>query len=277
MAVTCPNSAMPTLSIGLAELIKSGAAMAAKNGTIISKMTPVIKNLAKLTNKHIAASDGDVSCLNDVLPNAFGDLVKQTKLEGEKLETLSSELKAILELIGSMPIAITNPLFYQAEEIEKGTGEVFTLAFDPNSCTGCGTCAAHCKNNEIAMVEQTDQEEVAMTKQFQLWEQLPDTSGETINRLIHAEEHDPFAAIMLSRNFYHSMGGSANKEGAAQRTLAHMVTATAESALQGEASKRIEQVKQLISDLTSADTERARHRASENRSIRSTKSARQDR
>ncbi|MDP6909116.1 MAG: hypothetical protein QF371_06405, partial [Flavobacteriales bacterium] len=49
--------------------------------------------------------------------------------------------------------------------------------------------------------------------------------------------------------FYLTMGGSHQWKGMAQRTMLHMVTATAESALQGAARKRVGQVSQLIKDL----------------------------
>ncbi len=249
LAVVCPNSAMPTISLSMEAMIKAGAVLAGKSGNPITKMTPLVKNLAKMANKFMATHDGEISCVDDVLPTAFENLAQQAKLEGEKLDALKAELKSILEQIGSMSIALTAPLFYKEESIAAGSGEVFNIAFDPNSCTGCGTCAAHCKNNEVTMEDPSDERLSKMKQQFSLWEQLPDTSGDTITRLIDNGSCDPFAAIMLSRNFYLSMGGSHQWQGMAQRTMLHMVTATAESALQGAARTRVSQVSQLIKDL----------------------------
>jgi len=249
LSVICPNAAMPTLSIGMEALIKAGTVLATANGDVISKITPVVKNLAKLANRHMASFEGTITSPNEVLPMAFENLAAQTKIEGEKYEAISSELKTILAQIGTMSFALTEPLFFQPEAVEKGTGEMFSLSFDTNACTGCSLCAAHCSNREITMEPETKERISALNGGFHLWEKLPDTSGETINRLLHAKSTDPFAAIMLSRNFYLSMGGSADCEGEAQRTLVRMVTATAESALQSEVGKHANHTKQLISNL----------------------------
>ncbi|MFC2175454.1 hypothetical protein ACFLR1_00610, partial [Bacteroidota bacterium] len=249
LSVICPNAAMPTLSIGMEALIKAGVALATANGDTISKITPVIKNLAKVANRHMVSFDGTITSPNEVLPVALENLASQTKLEGEKYEAISSELKAILQQIGSISFALTEPLFHQPEAVEKGTGEMFSLSFDANTCTGCGLCAAHCNNREITMEPETEERVAEMNTSFRLWEKLPDTSGETINRLLHAKSTDPFSAIMLSRNFYLNLGGSADSEGEAQRTLVRLVIATAESALQSEVGKQADHTKQLISDL----------------------------
>jgi pyruvate/2-oxoacid:ferredoxin oxidoreductase alpha subunit/ferredoxin len=244
--VLCPHSALPPIAIGVEQLMRAGMDIAASKGLVITKLTPLIKNLAKVAAKSI--NETDVSTAQDFLPTAFESLTARMKLEGDKLSVIAKEFNAVLDEVGGMPVAITEPFFNLPDTIEKGRGELFSLAVNPNACTGCGICADVCDEDALTMVSQDSANLTIIKNQFKLWEQLPDTSGDTINRLLRDDKYRSLAAIMLSRNYTMAMSGASDSDpNSSYKTLLHIVTATAESVVQPKIIDQLKDIDALIS------------------------------
>ncbi len=245
--VNCPHSALLPIVIGVEQLMKTGADIAATKGVVITKLTPMIKNLAKVSAKSIAETEGKT--VEDFLPAAFENLAKQMKLDGEKLADAQNEFNAVMSEIGELPVAVTDTFFNQPTAQDAGSGEFFSLAVNPSSCTGCGICAQ--VSEAISMEEQDSEKLGEITAQFKLWEQLPDTSGDTINRLFHDENYSSLAAMMLSRSYFMSMSGASKCESNnPYKTLLHIITATTESVVQPRIINQINQIDELIESLS---------------------------
>jgi pyruvate/2-oxoacid:ferredoxin oxidoreductase alpha subunit/ferredoxin len=247
--VNCPHSAIPPIAIGLENLIKAGSKIASGKGTLISKLTPQVKNLAKLAESAINEDENNRT-IGDCLKIGFDELVKQLGLEGEKLEEIKRDFDAIQNAIIEFPSSITDSFFKGPNAQENGAGELFSLAIDPHACTGCGVCEDVCNDEALEMVPQTPEILSQMQSVFKLWEQLPDTDGETIRRLHHDQNYNPFAAVLLSRNYYMSMtGGSQSEQGAPTKTIIHLVTSATESAIQPRIIDQIKELDELIAEL----------------------------
>lgn len=254
--VNCPHSALLPIVIGIEDLLKAGADMAASNGVRITKLTPMYKNLAKVAGK--AIKDNNVSTVVDFLPAAFASLVTQMNLEGEKLKAAQAEFDAVLAEIGSLPVAITDTFFNTPNSIEQGSGELFSLVVNPIACTGCSICAH--VSNAISMVTQDSENLAKANDLFKLWEQLPDTAGDTINRLYHDESYSSLAAMMLGRSYFMSMTGASDSEkDNPYKTLMHVVTAATESVVQPKIIAQIKNIDELIESLS----ENIHHKLSE--------------
>lgn len=254
--INCPHSALLPIVIGVEELMKAGANMAASKGVIITKLTPMLKNLAKVAGK--AIKDTDVTNVADFLPAAFADLASQMKLEGEKLDAIQKEFDSVLAEISSLPVAITDTFFNTPNSIEQGSGELFSLVVNPSSCTGCSICADI--SDVIIMLPQDSDNMSKAGELFKLWEQLPDTAGETINRLYHDDNYSSLAAMMLSRSYFMSMTGASDSENDnAYKTLLHIITATTESVVQPKIIAQIKNIDELIESLS----ENIHHKLSE--------------
>lgn len=262
--ISCPHSAIPPVVLGIESLIQSGMDISKSNGHPITQLTPMVKNLSKFAHKEIHERKDEISNVGDFLPQAFENLTNQMKLEGDKLTPVTNDFNAVLEAIGNLPISITDTFYNNRELVDKGSGEIFTLAINPSSCTGCGICAEVCQPNAIQMETQTDNFWKPLEENFQLHELLPETSGDTISRLIEeamnppdqriapGEGHyNPFAALLLSRNFYESLsGGSKTEHGSSQKALLHLLLASTESAIQPKISENIKSIKELLAGLS---------------------------
>jgi pyruvate/2-oxoacid:ferredoxin oxidoreductase alpha subunit/NAD-dependent dihydropyrimidine dehydrogenase PreA subunit len=245
--INCPHSALLPIVIGVEDLMKTGAEIASSKGVIITKLTPMYKNLAKVAGKTI--KETDTAFAADFLPTAFADLASQMKLEGEKLDAVQAEFDAVLAEIGSLPVVITDTFFNTPNSIEQGSGELFSLVVNPSSCTGCSICA---DISDAITMQPQDSDNLGKTDAlFKLWEQLPDTAGDTINRLYHDESYSSLAAMMLSRSYFMSMtGASASIYDNPYKTLMHVVTATTESVVQPKIIAQIRNIDELIESLS---------------------------
>jgi pyruvate/2-oxoacid:ferredoxin oxidoreductase alpha subunit len=245
--VNCPHSALLPIVIGVEELMKAGAEIATSKGATITKLTPMYKNLAKIAGK--AIKDNDVNTISDFLPAAFASLASQMNLEGEKLVATQAEFDAVLTEIGCLPVSITDTFFNIPNSIEQGSGELFSLVVNPVACTGCSICAH--VSDAISMESQNSDNLASANELFTLWEQLPDTSGDTINRLYHDESYSSLAAMMLSRSYFMSMtGGSDSENDNPSKTLLHIVTATTESVVQPKIIAQIKNIDEMIESLS---------------------------
>jgi len=247
--IQCPHSAIPPISIGVERLVKAGADIAVNKGASISKLTPMMKNFAKVAGK---AMDGkEIFNAADCLDASFESLKVQMKLEGDKLEAITSEYNTVRDIVKDFPVAITDAVFNNPNTIEAGTGELFSLAVNPAACTGCGICSEVCSEDALPMIEKTAQVLSESMGQFNLWEQLPDTSGDTINRLYKDDNYSSLAAMMLSRSYYMTMtNANVSEKDAPYKSLVHLITASTESLVQPKLIEKIKKIEELIEGLT---------------------------
>lgn len=231
-AVHCPHSAIPPLVLDLEAYIRSGIKLAQANGEVITQLFPQVKNLAKAANKIVDAilqlkdEASNSLTLQDVLSPAFAAFAEQTKLEGEKLEASTKEINAILAAVGSYAV-VASP-----NHFNDGSKELFSLAIDPNACTGCGICANVCSDGALNLATETDALRTDINRQFGLWEQFPDTHSDTLQRLMGDADYPSLNALMLSRNFYMGLTGATGSEGSSAKTMIHAVGAVAEAIIQ---------------------------------------------
>ena len=249
----CPHGAMPSSLVTLDAILKNSIKQANARGEKIALMVPQLRNLVKNANAIALKKHKEIGSLSDYLPEAFEKTLKGVKLEDEKKEKLKREFEAVMRDIKDVPFALTDSLFLDREKREAGTGELFTFAVDPSACTGCGVCAAACTDGSVTMSEYIGETEKNLAKQFADFENLPDTSGDTIERLIDDPDSDPLPALMLSRYFYTSItAGSVDDEYAAEKSILRMFAALAEQALQPNIVSLQKKISTQITQLNTA-------------------------
>jgi len=248
--VHCPHAALPPVSLKLENLLKAGMDISSRRGFPVASLTPLIKNLARLSGTEIKNGDARSVNVREFLPAAFEKLAVQMKLEGEKLETARRDLEKLIEALSGFRGLVTDIFFNGPESQEKGSGELFALAVNPQSCTACGVCVEVCPEDALTLAAQTPELVAGYDSDFRLWEQLPDTDSKTIERLNRDEGYDPFASLLLSRHFYQSMsGGSATEQVSPAKTLLHLVTALAESSQQPPVLEWVNELDELTGQL----------------------------
>ncbi|MCB0601091.1 MAG: 4Fe-4S binding protein [Saprospiraceae bacterium] len=243
--IHCPHSALPSLVAGVESLLQTGIQLAQGKGQVINQLFPLIKNLAKVTNTYLSEHHQDINgqtaalTLADVLAPSFEEFLTRGRYTEEKENGLRQEFTAILDTVGHLPIVITGRFF------NEGNKELFSLMVDPGACTGCAICSAACPESALQLHYETPALHDLTRKNISLWEHMPDTSGDTIQRLIEDPNHPSLAALMLSRNFYESLAGASDPGNPGVKTMIHLVAAVAEATGQQNSRNFIRQLDAL--------------------------------
>lgn len=251
-SVMCPHLALPSIVIPVESLLKSAVDTAQSMGTSMNQWTPPVqKNMAKVTTQLISQNKLDIGGLTQVFPEAFGKLTTQMKVEGARLEEMRDQFNIIQQQLSSFHGAVTKLFFEDAEVQSKGTGHLFSITVNPQACTGCGLCVLACNEEALEMSAETAEVTTASHASFRLWEQLPDTPGDIVLRMVDNTQYNPVAAVMLSRNYYMSMaGGSMTDHRALEKTIMHAVTAVTESVIQSGMNKQLKTIDEFIRTLS---------------------------
>ena len=128
--VECPHAALPPIAIGIEQLLKTGSELVCAKKMTASRITPMIKNIARAAAKNMEGKE--VSKLRDFLPMAFEKVSRQMKMDDDKWEVAHSEFCDIMDELEDFQVAITEPFFNMPDIIESGSGELFSLSVDPS-------------------------------------------------------------------------------------------------------------------------------------------------
>lgn len=246
--IHCPQAAIPSVSISIEALLRTGARIVSSQNMAVTRLTPLIKNIARTAAKMLLETPGDP--VQDILNKAFHQVVQMMRLDADKLEVAHSELTAVLSEIGDFPFSVNEHFFLKPENIDPGSGELFSLVIDPVLCTGCGICTQICPEQALQPAPNSDENNRQLKRLFDLWEQLPDTPGDTLRRLQHDPEYSSLAATLLSRNFYRTIVGGHSEWIGEDKKIMHIITALSEAALQPGILNRIRKTEELIEALT---------------------------
>lgn len=247
----CPHIAIPPKVLPVETILRTAVNELALRGSPVTQLVPLLKNLAKLVNRILKKSEEPFAQLNEALLPAFDRLIDQMKLDTKRLQVVKQDFAAVLGVLDSFPMAITESFFEVPEKQMMGKGNIFFLTLNPALCTGCGVCASVCSEKALIMKPQTAETLVEQQRTFKFWEVLPDTSMEIIQTVYQESTYPSLAAIMLGHNFYMSMaGGQFSNEGGPQKTLIHLITATVESLLQPPVLEQVHTIDTLIEKLS---------------------------
>jgi pyruvate-ferredoxin/flavodoxin oxidoreductase len=250
--IYCPETAIPPIVLSVESLLKTAAEKIQAEGVTLTQLTPpVLKNMAKLAHQIFSRRDDPPGSVGVVLSQALDKLVAQLKPDGDRLRELTDQCNRVSTWIGDFPASVTRTFFSDPEVRMKGSGHLFSVAINPQSCTGCGICAEVCPEEALTMVPQTPDTVQAVQAGFRRWEFLPDTPGDVIRLLYEDPSFDPLAAILLSRNFYMSLSGvTISADEPSEKTMLHLITAVMESVKQSDVNRELKEIEEHISALS---------------------------
>jgi pyruvate-ferredoxin/flavodoxin oxidoreductase len=241
---TCPDGSVAPLVISPRALIESGIEMASAKGKPADTLRAVVGRLAKRVLKIVKEGDAPTEA-GALLRAAFEWLMERTE-DGDRKTSLREAFEAVVAEVADLPLVRTGPFFDDAEKAAPDSGELFSLVIDPDSCKSVELLLAECEGHGLRAVEQTPESLAAARRLRDLWQRLPDTSGQTIARVREHAEVGPLAAMMLSRHCLLAMTGGDGAEAASGGKLAlREVLAAAEYQLQPRLQQHLEQIADL--------------------------------
>jgi pyruvate-ferredoxin/flavodoxin oxidoreductase len=245
----CPQLAIRPVVSSVESLMQTGMSLVASKGVNITRLTPMLKNMGKLAGSVFAESAGTDAA--ELLTDVFNNLCNQMKISGDSLTPLKAEFALVLEEIGEMPVALTDSFYFEQNAIEKGRGELFSLAIDPDLCTSCELCSSNCEEKALQMLSRDETILAKAKKQNKLWENMPDVLPDTIERLFQEKEYSKASALLLSRNYANTLVGvNENRKTDPVKQMMHLITASAESVVQPKLVNQIKQVDELLQKLS---------------------------
>ncbi len=251
----CPDSSIGPAALTVSRTLEGAMSVAAIAGASVDALRPVLSKLATRVSKQLRDAQEAPVTLGPVLQEAFDWFSSKAKLPPDRAQPLATAFEAVRAQVDDLPISGTVPFFVEPEQRSAGTGELFCLAFNPDACKGCGICEAVCDEQAITMQPQTPERVRQARVDWQRWERLPDTAGETIARVRDNPDVGPVAAMMLSRACLLGMaGGDSAEAGAGEKVVLRLLLAAAEYKLQPLVQRHLEQVEGLGTRLVDAIT-----------------------
>lgn len=226
----CPDSAIVPALIRTEALLDRAAELAQEPGAernpVADKLKRAHKQLASRVDATLAKQKGRrLEPL--LLRDSFAWLLEQMKIADAERPAFERAFEATLGPIVQLPFAATEALFHGAHAAQKGSGELLGLAVNPAGCQGCGGCSAVCAEQAIQVVGRSESAVADAAQGFELWERLPDPSGESLARA--ARHTGELAALLGSRHTALSVtGGGGHEPGSGSRLGARLAVALTE-------------------------------------------------
>ena len=220
----CPDSAIGAVALTPKKLIDSGIRIASASALsqISSKLAQRIGAMARKGETSSLATD-------ELLQLAYDWVNEKAPLADDRRQTVEADLTRVKEALAALPLSVTPSLFELAEKAQKDSGELLSLAINPDSCKACGLCVGVCGDEALSMTAQTAELVTFAHGQWQLWQQTPDTDSATIERVAKLPEVGPMAAIMLSRHCAFALsGGDGAEAGSGEKIAVRQVLAATE-------------------------------------------------
>ncbi|MFO7593599.1 MAG: 4Fe-4S binding protein [Pseudomonadota bacterium] len=219
----CPDSAIGATAISPRALVETGIALASATEVraIAGKLATGIATLGRKGETEATSAD-------QLLADAYAWVQEKSPVAEDRREGLEAAIARMQQSLADLPVSVTEPLFTLAEKAQKDSGELLSLAINSDSCKGCGLCSEVCADEALMMQPANDEETAIAQRQWQLWQQTPDTASSTIERLTRDNAMDPMAAVMLSRHCAFALSGGDGAEAGSGEKIAmrHVLAAT---------------------------------------------------
>ncbi len=240
----CPDTAIPGLVNDLTEVLDTVVKRVKREHEklehlpkAVRKLEPVVRNLFR--EKENGAT----------VNNLINDAIDQM-LEENKDSRFSEELTWFREELGDFQFALTRPYYDLPEKKEAGSGGLFSITINPNTCKGCMECVEVCGDDALRPIIQTEGSIARLRKEWDFWGDLP-TTPDKYNRIDDLEEKiGPLESILLKKEAYQSFAsGDGACLGCSEKSVIHLFVATVESLMQPRIRKHVTYLGELIEKL----------------------------
>ncbi len=245
---TCPDASVVPLVISPRALVNAGVELAAARGRPADALRGIAGQLAQRVSRIVKSRDANTAAHTaaDLLREAFDHLVEKTQMPESRKDSLQEALEIVMDQVGELSLVRTPVFFDELERASGGSGELFGLIVNPDACKSVALLLEVCGGRGLKAVEQTPRELEKARRLWDLWQQLPDTSGQTIERVRAHPGVGPLAAVMLSRHCQLAMAaGDAAEAGSGARLGLSRVLAVAEFHLQPKLQEHLDRIELL--------------------------------
>jgi pyruvate-ferredoxin/flavodoxin oxidoreductase len=220
----CPESAIGVVSLKPAALIDAGI-----NRASADAVRQVSGKLASRIISSNKKAEETPPTFGEMLGDAYAWLKDKMPLPDDRKQAIDDGVAAICAEYGSLPVAITQPFFHDAERIKKDSAELLSVVINPEACKSCGLCVSNCEPEALLGIEQDAAVLGKARKLWSIFSATPDTASETLERVATDPEIGAMAAILLSRYCQFALpGGDAAEAGSGEKIAVRLALSATE-------------------------------------------------
>ncbi|HCX24152.1 MAG: pyruvate ferredoxin oxidoreductase [Flammeovirgaceae bacterium] len=240
----CPDTAIPGLVSDLGDVFDTVVRKVKRNHPQLSHLPKAVRKMESKVRALFDEPHGDAT-VNNLIQDTIDEMIK-----GESDPAFGQEFGWFREELGEFEFALTRPYYHLREKKEKGSGGLFSITINPNTCKGCMECIKVCNDDALRPVIQTEGTIAKLRQDWDFWNDLP-TTPEKYNRIDDLEEKiGPLETILLNKDAYTSFAsGDGACLGCSEKSVVHLFVATVESLMQPRVKKHLEKINDLIAKL----------------------------
>jgi pyruvate-ferredoxin/flavodoxin oxidoreductase len=243
----CPDAAIPGV-VNTVEDVIDTAIRTAANGRPLDRIKQVSKNLARESRKILKGVP--FTTFENVISDAYKNLSAKLGWDVERMRALDEEFAAVYSVLEGFPLAKTVPFFDVPERKEKGSGGLLSITVSPDACKGCNICVDVCPEDALITVRQDDEIVYKLRRNWELWENLPDTRDRYLNVSDIEEGIGVLPTLLLKKDIYRSMvGGDGACMGCGEKTAVHLIVSAVEALMQPRVEAFVQKLDGLIGGL----------------------------
>lgn len=231
----CPHGAIEVRVVAPAALLERGFVAATERGADAESLRRFASKLAGRWAGGLAQAPG---LAGPAFSQAAESVLREAKLEGEKLDAALAAAAALAEPFASAPVAAPAP--------QRDGAEILALAIDPDLCTGCALCVGICEPEALVDEPASLASLAAARASASAVAEMPATAEATIARLAGDQRVGPLAAALLDASAAACIGGLDDAEpGSGPRLASRQALALLARAFAASRGAVVERIRDL--------------------------------
>ncbi|GAB4297338.1 MAG: hypothetical protein Kow0096_15320 [Thiohalomonadaceae bacterium] len=245
----CPDSSIPGLVNSVSEVFATAIHRIESKGVLTVHLRRETRKVEKKLRDLLNAS-GETAKVRNLLDQAMLEVLAESELEGDARAKLEQEFAQLMDAMGSFDFAVTKPYWINREKKEKGSGGLFSITINPDTCKGCMECVDVCADAALVRTKQTDEAVKRLRSDWAFWLDLPTTNPDYIRIDDLNEKIGALETLLLDKRNYGAMVcGDGSCLGCGEKTAIHLFTATVTALMQPRVKKQIAKLDDLIQKL----------------------------
>ena len=224
----CPDGAVGPVVVGASALLDRAMARATAAGAKVDALRMVAGKIVANVQSELAGRDG--ADAGDLFAAACEATLAKTKLPEDRLKAVRDAFAAVQAQLTGLPLARTEAFFDGPQAQAAGSGELFSLALNPDACKGCGLCVAVCEPRALTAAADAPRRDRQARALWNLTADLPAPAAATLE--LARREIGPLAAALLDPAARGVLtGGDGDEAGGGESLAARQVLGAAVTAL----------------------------------------------
>ena len=244
----CPDSAIPGLVNSIPDIFAAAIARV-ERGMPTQHLRRETRNVEKRLRALIEAT-GEGADLRLLMDQAVLETLAAFAGEPEKKAMVEQEFGLLMQALGDYQFAVTKPYWSNREKKQKGSGGLFSITVNPNTCKGCMECIEVCDDGALVDEPQTEASIAQMRERWATWLELPNTDPDFIRIDDLDEKVGALETLLLDKSNYQAMvSGDGACMGCGEKTVIHLFTATVSALMQSRVKRHVAEIEDLIARL----------------------------